>query len=234
MTSPIIVTKIGGSLFDLPDLPDRLQAKLTASPKAHHVLVTGGGALVEQIRSWHERWPLDEELAHWISVDLMDVTARLLHARMLKLQVPEFQAPALILSSAFQNLKQRSQSPGITFFCTAQWLRQVEPNQPGKQLPASWEVTSDAIAGRLAIVLEASKLILLKSTTPRESVSGKETSGMSESNQAASLETLTKAGLIDPYLPRLASELPPLQLVNLRPEQQSAADRGGSTSGKGQ
>ena len=186
------IVKVGGSLFDLPELPARLRSWLDCEPVAHHVLVTGGGVLVEQVRTWHARQPIDEVSAHWICVDLMTTTAQLLHSRM----------PELSLCSDIQLLEQRCKQPGATIFIAAAWLRDMEPNLPGMKLPENWEVTSDAIAGRLAIVLAADELVLLKSTLPATSVTD--------------LDSLAEAGLVDPILPRLAPELSAVRLVNLR------------------
>jgi len=82
-------------------------------------------------------------------------------------------------------------------------MRHGEPGIAGTRLPASWEVTSDAIAGRLAVALAADELVLMKSALPAES-------------DATELVALAAAGYIDPMLPRLAEELPPCRLVNLR------------------
>jgi aspartokinase-like uncharacterized kinase len=76
----IRVVKVGGSLFDLPDLPQRLWAWLAAQPRAHNVLMAGGGPLVEQVRTWNRQCAIDETAAHWMCVDLLTVTAHMLHA----------------------------------------------------------------------------------------------------------------------------------------------------------
>jgi 5-(aminomethyl)-3-furanmethanol phosphate kinase len=194
MMAPHVV-KVGGSLFGLSDLSDRLRSWLDRAADAHQILVTGGGALVEQVRAWHTLQPLDEETAHWICIELMDTTARLLRSRM----------PELALVSDVGLLKQRCEHSGTTIFCPSDWLRAVEPRLPGTQLPVGWETTSDAIAGRLAIALGADELVLLKSALPR--------------TDAADLDFLAETGLVDQFLPRLAQALPAVRLVNLRSAQ---------------
>lgn len=188
---PIRVAKVGGSLFDLPDLAERLRVWLAEQTPAHHVFVAGGGALVEQVRRWNADCPLREDVAHWMCIDLMTVNAQLLHER-----VPEI---PLVEDECLLN--QRLSERGCTIFAPAQWLRQSEPTSPGQTLPASWDVTSDAIAARLAIVLIADELVLLKSALP---------TGLAHVRQ------LVEDGYVDPMLASLASDLPPTQLVDFR------------------
>jgi len=188
---PIRVVKVGGSLFDLADLADRLRSWLAAQPPAHHVLITGGGALVEQVRQWHAQRPLSEEAAHWMCVDLMAVTAHMLHDWL----------PEIPLIEDDRLLCQRLGERSCTIFSPAHWMRHSEPHLPGKKLPTNWEVTSDSIAARLAITLLADELVLLKSAAPSKS---------------ANLEQLAQSGYVDPMFAALQPELPPTHLVNFR------------------
>ena len=165
---PIRVVKVGGSLFDLPDLAERLHQWLAAQRPAHHVLIAGGGALVDQVRQWHKLNPLSDAAAHWMCVDLMTVTTHMLHDRL----------PEIPLVEDDRLLCQRVGERGCTIFGPASWLRHSEPFLPGQTLPASWDVTSDSIAARLAIVLTAEELVLMKSTFPTEGV---EIEGLAES-----------------------------------------------------
>jgi 5-(aminomethyl)-3-furanmethanol phosphate kinase len=186
------VIKVGGSLLESPGLALRLQRFFNRHRDCHRVVITGGGKLVEQIRWWHAERPIDEETAHWMCIDLMSITARLLWTRL----------PELTLADNDCHLLSRLNSPGITLFAPAQWLRSSEPRLPGTKLSATWDTTSDAIAGRLAIVLGAERLTLLKSAPPPA--------------EANDLAALAAAGYVDGMLARLATELPPLELLNLR------------------
>ena len=188
---PIRVVKVGGSLFDLPDLAERLHRWLAAQAPAHHVLVAGGGALVEQVRQWHHLQPLSDEAAHWMCVDLMTVTAHMLHDRL----------PEIPLIEDDRLLCQRVGDRGCTIFGPANWLRHSEHYLPGKKLPSNWEVTSDSIAARLAIVLQAFELVLLKSALP-----------VAE----ADLQELACKGYVDPGFADLEHEMPLTKFVNLR------------------
>jgi len=184
------VVKIGGSLLDLPDLAKRVRCWLAAQPEAHQVLVVGGGRLVEQVRQSNAG---DETAAHWLCVDLMRLTAEFLHDRL----------PEVPLVEDFATLQSRLALPGSTLFTVANWLRHQELQQAGTRLPQNWEVTSDAIAARLAVVTGADELVLLKSALP-------------ESSPPGDMAALSAAGFVDPMCGRLAGELPPWRVVDFR------------------
>jgi 5-(aminomethyl)-3-furanmethanol phosphate kinase len=191
----IRVVKVGGSLFDMPELPERLRAWLAAQPPAHNVLIAGGGALVDQVRTWNRLEPIDEVAAHWMCVDLLTVTAHMLHA-----WLPE---TPLIENDGL--LCRRVGEVGATIFGPASWMRRSEPGLPGVWLPNSWETTSDSIAGRLATALVADELVLLKSALPQV-------------RPGRELSALAAAGFVDSVLALMAPELPPTRLVNFRSE----------------
>ena len=189
----IRVIKVGGSLFDMPALPERLRRWLASQPRAHNVLVAGGGKLVEQVRTWNSSQPIDEIAAHWMCVDLLTVTAHMLHAWL----------PEIPLIENDGLLCQRVGEVGATIFGPASWMRHSEPGLPGVWLPSSWETTSDAIAGRLATALRADEFVLLKSVLPRGSA-------------GLELSALAATGYIDSVLALMAPELPPTRLVDFR------------------
>lgn len=194
----IRVVKVGGSLFDLPNLADRMRQWLLRQSPAHHVLLAGGGPLADQVRQWHTLRPLEEAAAHWMCVDLLTVSAHFLHARL----------PKIPLIEDDRLLCQRVGRRDCTIFVPATWMRHGEPRLPGTPLPQTWEVTSDSIAARLAIALGAKELVLMKSTLPEKSLDG-------------GIRAFSAAGTVDPMLGRLAGELPPVRLVNLRAEMPS-------------
>ncbi len=92
------------------------------------------------------------------------------------------------------------------------WLRDCEPLLPGTKLHESWDVTSDSIAARLAICLGADEIVLLKSADP----------------PTGDLQELSDLGYIDKFFPKLAAELPPWRMVNLRRD--SCHSEGSSTT----
>ena len=195
MRVPIRVVKVGGSLLDLVDLADRLKRWMAVQTAAHHVLVVGGGALVDQVRKWNTNIAIDNVAAHWMCIDLMTVTAHLLHSWL----------PEAALVEDDRLLLQRVGFRDCTIFGPSQWMRNSEPGLPGTKLPAGWEVTSDSIAARLAIGLNADELVLMKSALPADRVS-------------LEIKSLMEAGYVDSMMERLEEEVPPVRLVNLRSE----------------
>lgn len=191
--SIVHVVKVGGSLLEAPGFALRLHRYLLRNRAAHQILIAGGGALVEQVRRWHAASPIDVVAAHWMCIDLMSVTARLVRARL----------PELTLVDDDRWLLSRLGEPGATLFDAASWLRHAEPRLPGRTLAPSWDVTSDAIAGRLSVALRADRLVLLKSAPPPEGC-------------AFDLRSLAAAKYIDDELAQMARELPPVEFVDVR------------------
>lgn len=66
--------------------------------------------------------------------------------------------------SSLQALQARLPDVGYTVFCMERFLLEQEPTIAGSSLFVGWEVTSDSIAARIASVLDAKKLILLKAS----------------------------------------------------------------------
>jgi aspartokinase-like uncharacterized kinase len=182
------VIKVGGSLFDLPDLGERLKTWFKSQPRSHNILVAGGGRLADEVRRQHELRPLDDFRAHWLCVDAMDMMAHLLHHR-------------LVGSALCQKIAEiREPKARYSIFKVGEWARLFEPMYQGTPLIESWDVTSDSIAARLAIVLQADELVLLKSADP----------------PSDNLHDLAERGYVDRFLPKLADELPPWRIVNMR------------------
>jgi aspartokinase-like uncharacterized kinase len=146
-----VVVKVGGSLFDLPDLGPRLRAWLAALDGGPFLLVPGGGAAADLVRDLDRCHGLGEETAHGLALQALSVTARFLHA---------------LLPGCYLVADAHGMPPG------AGALAVLDPHPfvladegvPGC-LPHSWDVTSDAIAARAAVVAGARRLVLLKSVT---------------------------------------------------------------------
>lgn len=205
----IRVVKVGGSLFPMPELATRLREWLASQPPAHNVLVAGGGSLVEQVRILNSIEPIEDIAAHWMCVDILTVTAHLLHAWL----------PETPLVEDDRLLCQRVGEAGSTIFGPAPWLRHGEPGLPGTWLSTSWETTSDSVAGRLAVALRADEFVLLKSRLPRR-------------GSPREMSALAAIGYVDSMLAKMAPELPPTRLVNLRsdPVSETRVPRPGQSS----
>jgi aspartokinase-like uncharacterized kinase len=185
---PIHVVKIGGSLLDLVDLPARLRRWRAGRAEVHDVYVVGGGPVVDGLRAR----TIDPDAAHWAAIELMGANAGLLATTLGEWPICTF-GPVL---------RERTTRPGATLLDVPHFMRHVEPIAEGTKLPVGWETTSDAIAGRLAVVLGADELVLLKSTLPEN----------------AALDELAAVGLVDSVLPTLAGVLPALTVWDFRSE----------------
>jgi aspartokinase-like uncharacterized kinase len=147
MANPRTVVKIGGSLFDQPGLGPRLGRWLAGWQGQPVLLVAGGGAIAEQVRELDRCHRLGEEAAHWLALKALSVSAHFVQTLL----------PGTPLVS------QPDAGNRLAVLDCEAFLREDE-GRPGC-LPHSWDVTSDAIAARAAVVSRASRLILLKSVS---------------------------------------------------------------------
>jgi aspartokinase-like uncharacterized kinase len=149
------VVKVGGSLFDMPDLAIRLREWLVAELNSGFgvLLVPGGGFTADVVRTLDRCHGLGEEKAHWLALHALSLNAH-------------FLASLLPFGRTIEdeNYCQRVWVEGDTPILDAYAFACADEERPG-HLPHSWAVTSDALAARVAIVVQASELVLLKSTT---------------------------------------------------------------------
>jgi probable H4MPT-linked C1 transfer pathway protein len=159
-TTPTLVVKVGGSLFDLADLGTRLEEFLEYLGHSQILLVPGGGPSADVVRTFDHTHSLGQEASHWLALQALALNARLL-ARLLKSRDPavagrldeilgHWQRRHIVILDAFE-------------FC------QEDEGRDGA-LPHCWDVTSDAVAARAAVVTGARRLILLKSVIPPENL----------------------------------------------------------------
>ncbi|MFO0928180.1 MAG: hypothetical protein U0736_14270 [Gemmataceae bacterium] len=184
----MLVVKVGGSLFSLPDLGDRLRAVLAAEGETDWLLVPGGGAAADAVRAldrWHRLGPAR---AHWLAL-----RACTLNAWFLQALLPDSRVIA--------------DPAGCVGGCVLDphAFAVADAARPGRG-PPRWDATSDWVAARAAVVARAGgrpvRLLLLKSVTIPP---------------GASWEAAAAAGFIDAHLPGLLrrSELS-ARAVNLR------------------
>ncbi|MBY0521950.1 MAG: hypothetical protein K2R98_01040 [Gemmataceae bacterium] len=139
----LVVVKVGGSLFDLPDLGTRLRSWIGHLKAARVLVVPGGGGTANVVRDWDRCHRLGEEAAHWLALHAMTMNARFLTELLPEAKVDVKAAEGLTILDAYAFARADEGKPDC--------------------LPHCWEVTSDAIAARTALVLGAVRLILLKS-----------------------------------------------------------------------
>lgn len=155
MPPPVAVVKVGGSLYDLPDLGSRLRHWLAEqSPSAlGTVLVPGGDGTADAIRHLDRVHGLGEETAHWLALRALTLNAHFLAALL----------PRACVAGKIEALRDAWEKNQLPILDAHEFAREDEKH-PGR-LPHSWTATSDALAARVAAVLWARHLVLLKSTT---------------------------------------------------------------------
>lgn len=169
-----LVLKIGGSLLSWPDWPWLLDRLLTGMGAVPLVIVVGGGAVVDGLRQIDSAAPQPAKLMHDLALDCMHTLAQLVSK---STGLPLSANPALTGSACVLD--------------APTWML----TQPAAaSLPASWDVTSDSIAARLASDYSAA-LMLAKSTPPPATWHGQ------------SLEPLATAGWVDHFFPTAADDL---------------------------
>ena len=184
---PIVVAKLGGSLLVWDELPQRLQSWLDEQPPAAYVLIAGTGPLGDFVRQADERFHLGQEHSHWLCIDALSITARLL-SQVLK-EVPLVDSLAAVREADLRCVLD-----------PRPFLQSEEATTPGTRLPHDWDATTDSIAARVAECLKAQRLVLLKSCDP----------------PATSIEAASLAGFVDRHFPAAAATLPRVECVNLR------------------
>lgn len=138
-----IIAKIGGSLFDWPELKSRLHAWLVQQEDHHVLLIPGGGDLADGIRRLHVTHRLEETTSHWLAIRTMTVHAHFLGHLC---QLP-------VISRIDEQLGH------AVIDVYPQLLADETSTHP---LPHSWKVTSDSIAAHIAWRFN-SELVLVKS-----------------------------------------------------------------------
>jgi aspartokinase-like uncharacterized kinase len=185
------VVKLGGSLLSDGAWIACFRQWLGLQPPMASVLIVGGGAVADVIREWSREYRLFEEVAHWLAIDAMSITARLAAGLL----------PEANWTDSGQDLSRNKDCADLTIFDPRRWLHDDEPSAEGERLSVGWDTTSDSIAARVAQVMNCSELVLLKSCRPLE--------------QCASLGDLASQGYVDANFPRHAAEVP-VRCVNLR------------------
>lgn len=188
---PIVVVKVGGSLFDWRELPTRLQRFLQTDEivGGRVVLIAGGGPFAEAVRTLDAIHGLGERTCHRLALRAMDVSAELLASLL----------PNSIVVDDFARIADAWGAGRRLILAPRRYLEEVdEPSDD--PLPLSWETTSDSIAARIAERLGATRLILLKSS----------------SVVAADRAEAVRLGLVDPIFPRASRRIDRVELAAFR------------------
>ncbi len=191
----VAVLKLGGSLLDLAELPDRLRAVVAMLAGDRPLLVCGGGVAADVVRQWHATHCLNEEQSHWLAMDSIRLNQRLLLTLMPELELVSNRAAA-------ESVWRRGRVPLLDLMSFVS-IEEAAPDVT-TPLPRSWDVTSDSLAGWAAIRWPASRLILLKSAELPIAECG------------LSFQAAADLGLVDAYFPTLAVDLPTTFWCDLR------------------
>jgi hypothetical protein len=164
------ILKFGGSLLSRPNWPAELRDLLAILVRPTTVVV-GGGRLVDALRELDATSPRPAALMHRLAIDCMGITARLVAS-----------AAGLPLAA----VPTRDSQPVV--LDALGWLGSAGR---ADRLPVGWHVTSDSIAGSVAIE-HALDLLLAKSVPPP---------------CPADIAGLAARGWVDGHFPLLAADL---------------------------
>ncbi len=152
MIGPVVL-KLGGSLLAIPDLINLLEAVIDRLRPSPVLIVPGGGAAADVIRDLDRKLQLSPEKAHRDAIAAMSYNAALL-CRLNK---------SLRLVRNYDEAK-RVWSEGHSAVLDADSFFFSQPDHNNEDsLPASWDITSDSIAGWTARQWQADRIILAKS-----------------------------------------------------------------------
>lgn len=182
-----LVIKIGGSLLAEPGVMAKVADWLQRTKRTDQtrVLIAGGGRAVDALREIDAANPLPADASHGAAIRMMDASTRLLTEWI----------PGSSVAESLEKIEQGG--PGDWIFPCFRWLEVCEPFLPGEKLSVGWQTTSDSIAARMAAVFE-SRLVVLKHTIERTYVD---------------IAEAAESGVIDPELPRIASQGVGVELV---------------------
>ncbi len=165
------VVKLGGSLLGSPELEGWLEL-IHRLGDGKVIIVPGGGVFADAVRESQQLSGVDDKTAHELAVMAMDQYGVLMTGL----------NPKIVTAASELELAERGwQHRGIV------WL-------PSKmvcaddEIPCHWDVTSDSLAAWLAHKINATHLILVKSTQPEGTV--------------VSSQKMVESGMVDAYLPK--------------------------------
>ncbi|MBM3997671.1 MAG: hypothetical protein FJ303_26510 [Planctomycetes bacterium] len=145
------VVKVGGSLFDLPDLGDRLRRFFATLGDAPTLIFPGGGRAADAVRWLDQIHQLGEEASHWLAIQALSINARFLQSLL-----PE----ALLIADAEECWRSLDRS---SMCILDPWPFFQDDERRADRCPHAWDVTSDSLSLRAAALMGARALVLLKS-----------------------------------------------------------------------
>ncbi|MCF6204452.1 MAG: uridylate kinase [Methylococcaceae bacterium] len=143
----IKVIKLGGSLLSDPNALTQCLSVIE-NAKEKIVIVPGGGVFADQVRVAQQQWKFNEVVAHEMAILAMKQMALLFNSI----------KPSFVLAETLPSIDQE-----LTRQLVVIWSPDVKVLAASK-IEESWDVTSDSLSAWLAGQLNASELIVVKSS----------------------------------------------------------------------
>ncbi|MFQ5803945.1 MAG: delta 1-pyrroline-5-carboxylate synthetase [Candidatus Methylomirabilales bacterium] len=192
-----LVCKIGGSLSRAEILGPLLKT-LEAMRSEYRVLVVpGGGAFADSVRTEAATFRLGETASHWMAILAMDQYGYLL--------ADLGQATRMVRTS--KEIDEAVRDEALPILMPSTLLLAEDP------LPHSWDVTSDTIAAHIAVRVKAELLVLLKDVDGVLTADPREQSG-AVLIPHLSLSRLTRYGCVDAAFVQEAARLRRCWILN--------------------
>lgn len=144
-----IVVKLGGSLYDLPDLGERVAALIASFPDHRFLIFPGGGDAADLVRNWQPHFGWTDAVAHEIAIASLDFNAVML-ANVL---------PQASVVKSGSDAEQVWRAARLPILAPTEFLQATDAGD----LPHDWTVTSDSLAAWVTLKWPAEELWLCKS-----------------------------------------------------------------------
>lgn len=142
-----VAIKVGGAVSSIPGALPRIgKAVAEAAGRFPLVVIPGGGPFADQVRNFTQQHPTSQTAAHWMAILGMDQYAFALAEQIPGARVVDDQLGVQTALAA----------GAIPVLAPSRWLRAAD------ELPHRWEVTSDSLSAYLAMLLGATRLVLIK------------------------------------------------------------------------
>ena len=184
------LVKVGGSLLDVDQLGPRLRRWLDEHAPPESALIPGGGPTTDVIRAMDRLHGLGVAAAHRLAIQALGLNSHLLAALV----------PRGAVAASPEQCRQLWHEGKTPVLDPAAFLLGHQ-GQDCDALPASWDVTSDSIAARLAESLGIAHLVLLKSCS---------------APAGSTIPDWVSAGLVDPWFGQVCRRLSSVRLIDFR------------------
>ena len=195
------IWKVGGSLFDLADLGQRLKTlRDERFPGEAVLIIPGGGAFADSVRQADQVHHLPGESAHQLALQAMRISAAMVATIVGESLVDD---PTTQQELVRQWRSEEDAEPSLAVWDVIGAWQMAQPSLEKQWgvLPTDWSITSDSIAAAFAWHWGAQKLVLCKSI---------------DRPSSDDYQAWADQGLVDECFPRLAADLPQIEWINLR------------------